>query len=184
MREFTLSSFAAFLTAELEHNTIEKAKEAALQMAAAAIAAEARRVLGTYDYQWPQLAPSTQAERVRAGYAANEPLLRRGELRDSIGFTIVKKGELAEIGSNDDVAVWQELGTTHIPPRSFLAGAAMHLEHDVVKACGKIVADAIRKAGHMNVEAEIWKIAIDVAKDLYKDAKETARDLTEEDHHR
>jgi HK97 gp10 family phage protein len=181
MRDFDLAGFAAFLMTDVVHD-IEKAKEAALIMGASAIAAEARRVIGQYadGYDWPQLAQSTQADRARQGYAPNEPLLRTAELRDSIGFTIVKKGELAEIGSNDPVAEFQELGTSTIRPRPFLSGAAQHLEHDIVKMCGKIVADAIREAGHLvNIEVEIWRLAVDIAKDFVRDVKETAEDLAD-----
>jgi hypothetical protein len=76
--------------------------------------------MGTYDYDWPQLAESTQRERERLGFAANEPLLRTGDLRESIEYTVLPREAAVEIGSNDKIAVYQELGTSRIPPRSFL----------------------------------------------------------------
>ena len=125
---------------------IEVAKKTAIHVMAQMIADEAKRVLGTYDYDWTQLAASTQADRVQAGFAANEPLLRTGELRDSIEHKVVSDDE-AQIGSNLDIAVYQELGTQTIPPRSFLAAAAAHKGEDAAKVAGKIIANAIREAG-------------------------------------
>jgi hypothetical protein len=54
------------------------------------------------------------AERVRNGFAANEPLPRTGQLRDSIEWTA--QGNEGFVGSNLDIAVYQELGTSRIPP--------------------------------------------------------------------
>ncbi|SIO50139.1 Bacteriophage HK97-gp10, putative tail-component [Bradyrhizobium erythrophlei] len=176
MREFNLSSFAAFCSigGELMHD-IEIAKKTAIHVMAQMIAAEAKRVLGTYDYKWTQLAAATQADRMQAGFPANEPLLRTGELRDSIGYKVISDHE-AEVGSNLEIAVYQELGTVHIPPRSFLAAAAAHKGEDAAKVAGKIIADAIREANHiLHIETEIWRIAIDAAKELghtIREAKE------------
>src|SRR6266567_1055094 len=117
METFTLTGFAAFLgTLEAE---MKLANHRALEKAAVIVEEEAKRVIGTYDYGWPPLAESTLAHK-----AADTPLLETGEMRDSIEHTVTH--EKAEIGSNDDKALWQELGTVKIPPRSFLAGALQH----------------------------------------------------------
>ncbi len=50
------------------------------------------------------------------------PWLRTGELRGSIGHDV--DGAVAVVGSSSDVAVDQELGTSTVPPRSFLAATA------------------------------------------------------------
>jgi Bacteriophage HK97-gp10, putative tail-component len=183
MREFNLETFAAFCAVggELVHD-IDVAKKTAIHAMAQMIADEAKRVLGTYDYDWPQLATSTQADRVQAGFAANEPLLRTGELRDSIEYTVTSDHE-AEVGSNLDIAVYQELGTATIPPRSFLAQAGAHQGEDAAKVAGKIIANAIRAAGHIfNVEAEIWKLAIDAAKELGHTVHEMHEDMSRPEH--
>jgi phage gpG-like protein len=183
MREFDLASFAAFCSVggELMHD-IEIAKKTAIHVMAQMITEEAKRVLGTYQYDWPQLAESTQADRAQAGFAANEPLLRTGELRDSIGYTVISDHE-AQIGSNLDIAVFQELGTRTIPPRSFLAAAAAHKGEDAAKLAGKIIAGAIRAAGHrFNIEAEIWRIAIDAAKELGHTVREMHDDMSRPEH--
>ena len=86
MRDFTLAGFAEFCARELGPD-VEHAKEEALEIGAKAIQHEAKRVIGTYSFDWPQLAPSTQADREKQGYAANEPLFRTGQMRNSIEYT-------------------------------------------------------------------------------------------------
>ena len=76
------------------------AEEFALKLAAAMVTAEGKRVLGTYEYKWPQLQADTQAERVRLGFSPNEPLLRSGAMRDSISFVVTVPGKEAWVGSN------------------------------------------------------------------------------------
>jgi phage gpG-like protein len=90
---------------------------------------EAKRVIGTYEYGWPQLAPATQARRSAAGVEPNEPLLVTGELRDSIERDVQQ--HVAYVGSNNEKALWHELGTSRIPPRSFLAGAAEAKQEEI-----------------------------------------------------
>lgn len=114
--------------------------EDAMERACRIVEDESKRVIGTYDYAWPQLKPSTQAERVSRGFSANDPLLRTGDMRDSISHTVVVLGFAEDIvgyvGSNSMIAVYQELGTNKIPPRSFLGGAARAKEHEVAEEIG------------------------------------------------
>jgi phage gpG-like protein len=126
--EFSIRSFIAY--AAVMDVLVEEAKHHALETTAKHIEKKAKEVIGTYDYGWPQLAESTQEDRVHKGFSANDPLLRTGQLRDSIGHT-VDGSTRATVGSNEDVAVYQELGTATIPPRSFLLSTAMH-EHDKI----------------------------------------------------
>jgi phage gpG-like protein len=115
---FSLGSFGSHLLAmaaagaEYEHRGLEKA--------AKIIETEAKRVIGTYDYGWAPLAASTVAQKANG----DTPLLETGAMRESIEHTV--HGRKAEVGSNSDIAVYQELGTARIPARSFLAGAAVH----------------------------------------------------------
>jgi phage gpG-like protein len=134
MKTFTLTGFAAFIaTLPLE---IKHADHVALEKAARIVEEEAKRVIGTYDYGWPPLAPSTLAHK-----AADTPLLETGEMRDSIEHVATDKE--ACIGSNSDKALWQELGTVKIPPRSFLAGALHHKTDEVVKVIGREIHGAL-----------------------------------------
>lgn len=50
------------------------------------------------------------------------PWLRTGELRASVTHQVTEQAAL--IGSADPVAVYQELGTSALPPRPFLAPTA------------------------------------------------------------
>lgn len=96
---------------------------------------EAKKIIGIlqhgtsgYGY-WPELADATKAEKERLGYgdASNDwqPLLRTGELRDSIGYTVQLHN--VYIGSTSDIMIWQEMGTSRIPARPVL-GLAMYRE--------------------------------------------------------
>jgi phage gpG-like protein len=96
---------------------------------------EAKRVIGTYDYGWPQLAASTQRQREYQGFEPNEPLLRTGDMRDSIEREV--QPGVAYVGSNNDKVLWQEFGTSRIPPRSFLGGAAEAKHEEIGELIGK-----------------------------------------------
>jgi len=107
-----------------EHEMLEKAAEI--------VENEAKRVIGTYDYGWPQLSESTQEQREALGYSPNEPLLRDGtHIRDTIEHAVDDMEHASYVGSNSKIAVYQELGTSRIRPRSFLGGAARAKEHEI-----------------------------------------------------
>jgi hypothetical protein len=148
--ELSLLEFAG-LTASLGIKA-EVHKHEALEKAAETVEKEAKRVIGTYDYGWPELAESTQAERASLGYPEDEPLLRDGTLRDSIEHKFVSADEV-QVGSDSDIAVYQELGTVRIPPRSFLASAAAAKEKEVVHEMGHHVVTALLPSG-MHIEPE------------------------------
>jgi hypothetical protein len=130
----SLEEFAAHLaSAAIE---LEIVKHELLEDVGHLVETEAKRVIGTYDYGWPQLAASTQAQRERLGFTPNDPLLRTGGLRESIGHH-VNGLESVDIGSNDPKARWQELGTDRIPPRPFLAGAAAQKAPEIAEHVGR-----------------------------------------------
>jgi hypothetical protein len=69
------------------------------------------------------------AGKIELGYASegqDNPLLREGDLRDSISFSLggTTKVTSVTLGSDSQVMVWQEVGTIIISPRSVI-GAAM-----------------------------------------------------------
>jgi hypothetical protein len=109
----------AVATRAAEHKILEKA--------AVMVEKRAKQKIGTYQEEigpfiaWPELAESTKADRVRQGYSEDDPGLRSGEMRESIGHQV--QGPEAQIGSNDDKLVYFELGTSRQPPRSVLGGA-------------------------------------------------------------
>lgn len=67
---------------------------------------------------WPELADATKEDRVAKGFTENDPLLRSGELRDSLKREVDHLE--ATVGSTSDIMLFQELGTSHIPPRPVL----------------------------------------------------------------
>lgn len=85
---------------------------------------------------WSPLAESTKADKERLGYVFNadyNPLLRTGEMRDSIDFDFVaSKGySKLRLGAKSEIMVYQELGTARIPPRSVL-GMTMFKSQPVI----------------------------------------------------
>jgi hypothetical protein len=123
---YSILGFVAHLKVlDLEMKTVGHAVVAkACQMVANA----AKEALGTYEFGWIPLKPETIAHKMRG----DSPLLETGELRDS-------EGNIGHVGSNADRAVWMELGTSKIPPRSFLAAAAMQQEHLIHKMAERAV---------------------------------------------
>jgi len=154
----TLSSFAQ-LAARLATADADMrlAQEAILEKACQMIEDEAKGAIGNYKYGWPQLAESTQQERVAQGYSANEPLLRTGQLRDSIGHVVVSSKE-AFIGTNDPIAPYQEFGTSKIPPRPFLGGALAASEGKIERMAARMVEGAMLHGGPNYHELrEVWR---------------------------
>lgn len=126
MKQFgDMGSFAAHLLTAAA--AVKQAEHKLLDRVGKDVKKRAKGKIGEYQDAappfagWAELADSTKADRLRQGYPEDEPLLRSGEMRDSVGHTV--HGNEVTIGSNSDKAVWQELGTEHIPPRSFLGGA-------------------------------------------------------------
>jgi phage gpG-like protein len=107
-------------TKAIEHD-LRELGPAIVARACEMVCAEAKRVVGEGYPVWPALRPETLARKMMA-----TPLLETGELRASIEWQ--SHGLEGAVGSNNDKAVWHELGTSKIPPRSFLMGAAIRME--------------------------------------------------------
>ena len=103
--------------------------------------------------RWEELADSTKQDRVSKGFTENDPLLRSGALRDTVGHQTDADKLETVIGSTSDIAVYQELGTEKIPPRPFL-GPAVESNHEAIK---KIVGGAAVKGllGGGSIPAEL-----------------------------
>jgi len=107
--------------------TIATGLEAGFHVIVKEIEETAKEEIGVYQPAygpfdaWAPLAESTKADRVRRGYAEDDPLLRTGKLRDSIESEVV--GLAAIIGTKSEIGLWQEGGTSHIPPRPFIGPA-------------------------------------------------------------
>lgn len=138
MKELSLSDLAKTFTSAGPR--IHSALETGLEVVAKTIEVEAKEEIGVYQPAvgpfdaWDPLAESTKADRVRQGYSEDEPLLRSGELRDSISHRVM--GLAAIVGSTDDKAVWQEFGTEKIPPRPFIGPAYVKSFHKITEMAG------------------------------------------------
>jgi|GEM_PF-1039401 len=123
--------------------------QAGLHAASRVIEANAKAKMGDYQPSvggyagWVELADSTKAQRVGAGYTENDPLVRSGELRKSINHEVW--GLEAAIGSEDPVMAYQELGTRdgHIPPRPVLGPAAFESRDAVQRILGNVAMSGV-----------------------------------------
>jgi HK97 gp10 family phage protein len=135
---YTLAGFAGHLVKMAAE--MPMAEKQALEASCQIIETESKRVLGTHDYGWPELKPETIARKAKG----DTPLLETGEMRDSIHHTVM--GSAGYVGSDNDKALWHEFGTSKVPPRPFLSGAAMHKEKEVHEVIGnKIVAALLKR---------------------------------------
>lgn len=172
MKEFTsLGSFGAYLLEAAAKEAV--ALEIGLKKAAEHVEKVAKAEFGEYQAAvgsfpgWADLAPATKADRVAHGFSENDPLLRTGDLRDSIGHRVA--GLEAEIGSDDDVMVYQELGTETIPPRPVLGPAAIRSEKAIQRILGEAALLGI--LGMHSLPAELGVSQLE-RMDSWKDAVE------------
>ncbi|MGE1069479.1 hypothetical protein [Pantoea agglomerans] len=94
---------------------------------------------GPFD-AWAPLAESTKADRIRQSYSEDEPLLRSGELRESIQSEVV--GLAAIVGTKSKIGLWQEVGTKHIPPRPFIGPAYVRKIDPLMEAIGVVISSS------------------------------------------
>ena len=142
---FALAAKMASIATHLEHNLAHSVEQACV-----ILETDAKIHIGTYDNGWPQLAESTQADRVAKGFPANEPLLRTGELRDSIQhnadgeWTGAGKGHCeGYVGSDNPKMRIHELGTDRIPARPMLQAAMVNCEHEIKTLLGVHIQTAL-----------------------------------------
>lgn len=155
MREFSsLGKFADHLLALQVTELV--ALNRGLEQCAQLVEATAKAEIGVYQDAignfpaWDELADSTKKDRVSKGFSENDPLLRSGELQDSISH----KTELVEttIGSTDEVMVYQELGTPTIPPRPVLGPAVVRNEHKIRRILGEAAVSGLLGGQSMSKE--------------------------------
>jgi len=141
----TVAEFIAH--AATVEDDIRIAEEIAIVRACLMVQRKAKALIGHEQPFWPPLKPETIARKSKG----NTPLLETGEMRSSIEFTAPVRETFDEVagyvGSNNDKAVWHELGTKNIPPRSFLAAAASDQEKAIVKMAGELVFRTIVNGG-------------------------------------
>ena len=145
-REFNdLASFAVHLTTV--HLAVRIAEEKALEKIGVVLEKDAKAQIGEYQEAhgpfaaWDALADSTEAEKSRLGYDTDAPLLRTGEMRDSIQHEVA--GTELVMGSKSDKAEWQEFGTNKIPPRPFIGPAAFKNKEKIQRRLGAALVEGL-----------------------------------------
>ena len=149
MKSVTLDGFVALLRT-LPH-AVKHAEHHGLERGAKLIEQEAKDLIGTEYAGWAVLAERTVSEKEAKGQtgriSGTDPLFATGEMRATISHHV--EGHTALIGSPDQVAVYQEMGTNGssrggpIPPRPFLAPAAFRKGEAAAKAIGEAVGHAV-----------------------------------------
>jgi HK97 gp10 family phage protein len=146
MKEFnSLAAFASHLL-EAQVGTVVALHEG-LKSIAVHVEKDAKDMIGFYQAEtgpfpaWEPLAQSTEDEKARLGYPSDAPLLRTGDLKDSITHEI--DGLEAVIGSQSDIAEYQEFGTNTIPPRPFIGPAAFINKGRIERIVGESVVAGI-----------------------------------------
>jgi phage gpG-like protein len=123
----------ALVQHEADHSALEKATKL--------LQKEVKEKFGEYQPEaapfvaWAELAESTKQDRESQGYPEDEPLLRSGDLRESIEREV--RDSEGFVGSNSDIAVYQELGTKNMPPRSTFGSAAVENIEKIVNIVGE-----------------------------------------------
>ena len=141
----------ADLGAHFERIAQSAAFENGLGKAAQLLEEKAKETIGEYHDAvgpmpaWAELADATKADRVAQGFPEDEPLLRTGELRDSIGHEV--SGNEAWIGSDSDIAEYHEFGTSRMPPRPIFGTALYENIDKVVDEIGHAAAVHISGGG-------------------------------------
>jgi len=107
-------------------------------------------------------------------YPVPAPLLRTGEMRDSIEIDAPHHEApgvvVGYVFSNNPIARYQEMGTEHIPPRPFLSTAAMGCEGHIHQIFASAMFEKHFKA------FGIMKRALEFARDEAQELVDTDED--------
>jgi phage gpG-like protein len=168
-QEFSLLGFVTQL--HTIDRDLHEVGPAIIARACELVARQAKRAIGKTHELWPALKPETIARKLRG----NTPLLETGELRDSIEWTA--SGLEGQVGSNNDKAVWHELGTSRIPPRSFLASSAISMEGRIHEMAERAVIAVLEGRGLHSAE---MRELLHLLGHAYQHVKETIEDALED----
>lgn len=125
---------------------VAEGAHAGLEVCAKLIQKEAQDEIGEYQSSvgpfpaWEELSETTLADKEAKGFSIPNPLLRTGDLRNSIQYEV--SAFEAIIGSTSPIAAFQEFGTNStgwgvgIPPRPFIGPAAYKCQKKIVEILG------------------------------------------------
>ncbi len=111
----TLTEFEAQLRAAIE--SVKPRIEIGLDKFGSLALSLAAEYPGHYQPGWAPLAESTLRDKAAKGFAVPSPLKRTGQMAASFAKELVPTELTVVIGSPEKVALWQEMGTSRIPPR-------------------------------------------------------------------
>jgi hypothetical protein len=149
---YSILGFVAELKA-VDHD-LEALGPKIIERACQIVQKKAKAAIGKEHDLWAPLAESTIRDKAAHGYKTPAPLLRTGEMRDSIEYTV--HGNEGCVGSDSEIAVYQELGTSRIPPRSFLVSSAIASEDKIHRMVGAVAVAAL--SGHGRYASEIREL--------------------------
>ncbi len=179
MAQISLTEFAARL-ASMDAD-MKTAQEEAVERGARMVAKKAKQLIGKEQPEWPALAESTIEDKRRKGFPVPKPLLRTGEMRDSISSSKAEWEDpqtvVAYAGSTDPKSKFHELGTSKIPPRPFISLAAQGQERVIQEA---MAATAMRGILH-GPEYHLWRHVFHDLERAYEYAKEIVETDESED---
>ncbi len=118
-----------------------------LDRAAQLIEKTAKAEIGTYQDEagpfpaWAPLSDATETEKAKSGYPVDSPLLRTGEMRDSIKHET--DGLEAIVGATDKKMEYHEFGTNTIPARPVIGPAAYRNKEKIKKLLGTAAVEGI-----------------------------------------
>lgn len=140
MKQFdSLGAFAAHLVTAATAEVLALHK--GLKAACVEVEKTAKGEIGTYQTAigpfpaWAPLADSTEDQKARMGYPADSPLLASGDMQAS--YTNEVQGLEGVIGTNDEKALYDETGTTNMPPRPVLGPAVLHNRERIERLIGE-----------------------------------------------
>src|ERR1700682_5285481 len=113
--KMTLEQFEAALAKTI--GTVKPRLEIGLEKFGEVVEIAAKAELGHYQPGWAPLAESTLADKAAKGFPVPSPLLRTGEMRDSIKHEVNPFSAFAmsvTVGSTDKRGLFQEMGTSKI----------------------------------------------------------------------
>ena len=93
---------------------------------------------GEYQEGWAPLAESTLKDKAAKGYPVPSPLKRTGDMAASYKKEIEFAELAVVVGSDEKVALYQEMGTSRMPPRPVLSLAMKNAIPYAAEEFGKI----------------------------------------------
>jgi hypothetical protein len=113
-----LKAFETMLEQGLE--TVVPRLEIGLEKVGQLAESIAAELPGHYQPGWAPLAESTLKDKAAKGFPVPSPLKRTGKMAGSYKKEVLLSELALVIGSEDKVALFQEMGTSRIPPRPVL----------------------------------------------------------------